>query len=75
MDGQFELVAGALSSDAPARQGSGRDLGLAPDRVYTTFAEMAAARSEPGRGIEVVSIVHADTVITPVGPRPFSTGA
>ena len=57
MDGQFELVAGALSSDAQRARDSGRDLGLAPDRVYTTFAEMAAAEAKRADGIEVVSIV------------------
>jgi len=57
MDGQFELVAGALSSDAQRARDSGRDLGLAPDRVYTTFAEMAAAEANRADGIEVVSIV------------------
>jgi len=57
MDGQFELVAGALSSDAQRARDSGRDLGLAPDRVYTTFADMAAAEANRADGIEVVSIV------------------
>ena len=57
LDGQFELVAGALSSDAQRARDSGRDLGLAPDRVYTTFAEMAAAEAKRADGIEVVSIV------------------
>src|SRR5207245_684964 len=36
MDGQFELVAGALSSDAQRARDSGADLGLAPDRAYTS---------------------------------------
>src|SRR5437773_11506045 len=51
MDGQFELVAGALSSDAQRARDSGGDLGLAPDRVYASFAQMAAAeaRSEERR--------------------------
>src|SRR5947207_14111106 len=57
MDGQFELVAGALSSDAQRARDSGADLGLAPDRVYTSFAQMAAAEAGRPDGIEVVSIV------------------
>src|SRR6266513_2546909 len=56
-DGQFELVAGALSSDAQRARDSGGDLGLAPDRVYTSFAQMAAAEAKRADGIEVVSIV------------------
>ena len=57
MDGQFELVAGALSSDAQRARDSGADLGLAPDRAYTSFAQMAAAEAKRSDGIEVVSIV------------------
>src|SRR5438477_6359236 len=57
MDGQFELVAGALSADAQRARDSGGDLGLAPDRVYTSFAQMAAAEAKRPDGIEVVSIV------------------
>jgi len=57
MDGQYDLVAGALSSDPKRSKESGADLGLAPDRTYTSFAEMAAAESTRADGIEVVSVV------------------
>ena len=57
MDGQYELVAGALSSDPARAKDSGADLGLAQDRTYTSFAEMAAAEAKRSDGIEVVSIV------------------
>src|SRR6266545_3383616 len=57
MDGHYELVAGALSSDPQRARESGADLGLAPDRIYTSFAEMAAAEAKRSDGIEVVSIV------------------
>jgi predicted dehydrogenase len=57
MDGQYELVAGALSSDPQRAKDSGADLGLAPDRVYGNFAEMAAAEAKRADGIESVSIV------------------
>lgn len=57
MDGEYDLVAGALSSDPKRAKESGADLGLAPERVYTSFAEMAAAESKRPDGIEVVSIV------------------
>src|SRR2546428_4449542 len=57
MDGQYELVAGALSSDPQRAKESGADLGLARTRVYTSFAEMAAAEAKRPDGIEVVSIV------------------
>src|SRR2546425_5946220 len=54
LDGQFELVAGALSSDAQRARDSGADLALAPDRVYTSFAQMAAAEAKRSDGVEVV---------------------
>src|SRR3989449_9784354 len=57
MDGHYELVAGALSSDAQRAKESGAELRLAPDRIYTSFAEMAAAEAKRSDGIEVVSIV------------------
>ena len=57
MDGQYELVAGAPSSDPQRAKESGADLGLAPDRVYASFKEMAAMEAKRADGIEAVSIV------------------
>src|SRR5213078_358069 len=58
MDGQYELVAGALSSDPERAIESGADLGLARTRVYTSFAEMAAAEATRPDGIEVASLLQ-----------------
>ncbi|MDB6454555.1 Gfo/Idh/MocA family protein [Falsirhodobacter sp. 20TX0035] len=55
LDGHFELVAGALSSDPERAQRSGKDLGL--PRIYTDFAEMARAEAARPDGIEAVAIV------------------
>jgi predicted dehydrogenase len=57
LDGDFQLVAGALSSRAEVAKESGRNLGLADDRIYTDFAEMARAEAAREDGIEAVSIV------------------
>ncbi len=57
LDGHYELVAGALSSDPQRAKNSGADLGLAPDRIYASFAEMAAVEAKRPDGIEAVSIV------------------
>lgn len=57
LDDQFELVAGALSSDPVRAKESARDLGLAADRAYGTYQEMAAAEAARSDGIEAVSIV------------------
>ncbi|WP_435169869.1 Gfo/Idh/MocA family protein [Falsirhodobacter sp. 1013] len=55
LDGQFELVAGALSSDPGRSRQSGEDLGL--PRIYADFTEMARAEAARPDGIEVVAIV------------------
>lgn len=57
IDGDYELVAGALSSRPAVAKQSGRDLGLARDRIYTSYEEMAAKESQREDGIEAVSIV------------------
>lgn len=54
MDGQFDLVAGALSSDPKRAQASAADLGI---RSYADFAEMARAEAARPDGIEAVAIV------------------
>ncbi|WP_067218967.1 Gfo/Idh/MocA family protein [Stappia indica] len=57
LDGQFELVAGALSSDPERAKTSAAALGLAPDRSYGSFAEMAKREARLKDGIEAVAIV------------------
>ncbi len=57
LDNEFELVAGALSSTADRALASGQELGLAPDRIYVSFEEMARKEAQRDDGIEVVSIV------------------
>ncbi|MFV0303116.1 MAG: Gfo/Idh/MocA family protein, partial [Paracoccus sp. (in: a-proteobacteria)] len=55
MDGRFDLVAGALSSDPDRAAASAAELGLA--RSYADFNEMARAESAREDGIEAVAIV------------------
>jgi predicted dehydrogenase len=57
MDDHYEFVAGALSSDAARSKASGEELGLAQDRIYADFREMAKAEAKRADGIEAVSIV------------------
>lgn len=45
MDGQAELVAGAFSSDPQRSRDSAADLGIATDRAYGSYQEMAAAEA------------------------------
>jgi predicted dehydrogenase len=57
LDGQYQLVAGALSSDPERARASGAELGLAPERCYSDFRAMAQAEAARPDGIEVVAIV------------------
>lgn len=54
MDGHFQLVAGALSSDPDRAQASADELGI---RCYADFDRMAQAEAARADGIEAVSIV------------------
>jgi predicted dehydrogenase len=40
LDGDYELVAGALSSRPEVARESGRNIGLAPERTYASWQEM-----------------------------------
>lgn len=57
LDDQYDLVAGALSSDPQRAKESGESLRLAPERVYSDFKEMARIESQREDGIEAVAIV------------------
>jgi predicted dehydrogenase len=68
LDGHWDLVAGALSSNPSRAADSARDLGISPDRCYTDFRRMAHAEATRGDGIDAVAIVtpnhmHADPAI------------
>lgn len=57
IDGDYDLVAGALSSRPDIALESGRNIGLAEDRIYTSYEEMARAEAARPDGIQAVSIV------------------
>jgi predicted dehydrogenase len=57
LDNEFQLVAGALSSDPERAKASAAELGLATDRSYGSFQEMAKAEAKRPDGIEAVAIV------------------
>lgn len=57
LDGDYELVAGALSSKPEVARESGRNLGIADDRCYDSYAAMAKAEAAREDGIEAVAIV------------------
>ena len=57
LDGEFVLTAGALSSTPEKAMASGKALGLAADRTYPTFLDMAKREARLKDGIEAVAIV------------------
>ncbi|MDA7423519.1 Gfo/Idh/MocA family protein [Thalassococcus lentus] len=57
IDDQWELVAGALSSDPDRSRASAAELGIAPDRAYVSFEEMVRLESGRADRIDAVAIV------------------
>jgi len=57
IDDRYELVAGALSSDAERAAASAAELHIDADRSYASYADMATAEAAREDGIDVVSIV------------------
>ena len=59
LDGQYEFVAGALSSTPERSRASGAELGLADDRNHGTWQELLVDELQrpPGERIDVVVIV------------------
>ncbi len=62
IDGDYDLVAGALSSNPDTARESGRNLGFADDRIYTSYEEMAVKEAARPDGIQAVSIVTPNHV-------------
>jgi predicted dehydrogenase len=57
LDGKWDLVAGAFSSDPLRAANSAVELGIAPDRAYADYAGMALAEALRPDGIDAVAIV------------------
>ncbi|MBS8259122.1 gfo/Idh/MocA family oxidoreductase [Roseibium polysiphoniae] len=74
IDGDYQLVAGALSSDAERSKASGAELGLAPERCYADFNEMAQAEAARADGIEAVAIVTPNHMHFPVAKAFLEAG-
>ncbi|MGA2711452.1 MAG: Gfo/Idh/MocA family oxidoreductase [Steroidobacteraceae bacterium] len=65
LDDEFELVAGALSSDPIRALDSANSIGIVEARAYTSYQRMAETEAKRSDGIEAVAIVtpndsHAD---------------
>src|SRR5438046_8117517 len=64
IDGQFELVAGALSSEPARAKASAVELGIAAERSYGSFEGMARAEAARPDRIEAVAMVTPNHVHT-----------
>lgn len=74
LDGQYDLVAGALSSTPERAQTSGRALGLPEDRIYDSWQQLLErerARPDP---VEVISIVTPNHLHFPVALASIRAG-
>ena len=74
IDDQYELVAGALSSNPERAQSSGAALHLAPERSYSDYREMARAERQRPDGIEAVAIVTPNYLHAPVATAFMEAG-
>ncbi len=66
LDGFYELVAGSFSSNFENSIETGNKLGLAKDRIYETYQEMAEKECNRSDGIDVVSIVTPNHLHVPI---------
>ncbi|MDM0115215.1 Gfo/Idh/MocA family oxidoreductase [Variovorax sp. J22R133] len=74
LDDAYELVAGALSSDAARAAASAAELHIAPERSYADFAAMAKAEASREDGIDVVSIVTPNHLHAPIARAFLDAG-
>src|SRR3712207_3840462 len=74
LDDRWEFVAGALSSDPERARLSGEDLLLAPERIYTDFAEMARRERRRKDGIDAVAIVTPNHAHAPAARAFLKAG-
>lgn len=74
MDGEFQLVAGALSSNPEKAKTSAAELGLDPARSYGSFQEMAKAEANRPDGIEAVAIVTPNHMHWPAAKTFLEAG-
>lgn len=74
LDGQYDLVAGALSSTPERSQMSGQVLGLPEDRVYDSWEQMLKRERTRPDPVEVVSIVTPNHMHFPVALAAVQAG-
>ena len=74
LDGEYTLIAGALSSTPERARASGQALGLDPARTYDDFKAMAIREARLKDGIEAVSIVTPNHMHAPAAREFLKRG-
>lgn len=74
LDGHWDLVAGAFSSDPERAAQSAADLGVAAERSYGSWAAMATAEAARPDGIDAVAIVTPNHLHAPVATAFLRAG-
>ncbi len=74
LDGQFALVAGALSATPEKAEESAAAVGIAPDRTYSDWELMAEREAARDDGIEAVAICTPNHLHVPVAKAFLSRG-
>lgn len=74
LDDQWQLVAGALSSDPERARASAAALGISADRSYADFGQMAGAEAARADGIDAVAIVTPNHMHAPVAAAFLQAG-
>lgn len=74
IDGEYDLVAGALSSTPERARESGAALGLDPKRTYEDFATMAKREARRKDGVEAVAIVTPNHMHAPAAREFLKRG-
>ncbi len=74
IDDEYELCAGALSSDPDRALASAQELGLASDRSYKNYQDMITAESARRDRIEAVSIVTPNHMHYPIAKACLEGG-
>ena len=76
LDGEFELVAGAFSSQPEKAQKSAQELGLNPERSYLDWSQMMISeRARPiNDRLDLVAIVTPNHLHFPVAKAAIEAG-
>jgi len=74
IDDRFDLVAGAFSSTPDKSKASAADLGVADDRAYGDYVQMAKREARIRDGIEAVAIVTPNHLHYPIAREFLKRG-